>query len=104
MENDNERPIDRIKQVADWLTEKKIVKSVNAFERVCGLSHLYIRNLSATEKGNPGMDVAAKIYAAFPSLNLEWLVTGKGKMWKKKEDDALINKIKSDIINKLILI
>ena len=102
MEKD-ERPIDRIRQLVDWLIENRIVKSMSAFEKVCGLSHHYIRNLSATEKGNPGIDVAAKIYTVFPTLNLEWLVVGNGRMWKKKDDDDLVNKIKADIINKLIL-
>lgn len=103
MEKNDERPVDRIKDFANWLIENKIIKSMYAFEKLCGLSHFYIKNLSATEKGNPGVDTIAKIYEVFPVVSLEWLVAGKGKMFKAKgTDEEIGNMIKIRIINKLL--
>ena len=98
-----ERPIDRIKMLADWLIENGVIKSIYAFERVCGLSKLYVRNLLATQKGNPGIEVVARIYDVFPMVSIEWLVTGRGNMWKRKGDDEdIANAVKQILLMKLI--
>lgn len=36
-------------------------------------------------KGYPGFEFLAKVIKAYPSLNAEWLLTGKGEMLKKGE-------------------
>lgn len=43
-----------------------------------GLSHI----LSGRNK--PGFDFIQKLLLKFPSLNAEWLITGKGKMYKEQ--------------------
>ena len=99
-----ERPIDRIRALADWLIEKKVVKSITQFENVCGMSPKYIRNLRATEKGNPGVETIAGIYDVFPSVSLKWLVTGKGGMFPpSKNEDELVEKMRLDIIAREVL-
>ncbi len=102
MEDNTNRTVDRIYALAQWLIDKNALKSVYAFEKLCGLSKLYIRNLRATEKGNPGVDTIAKIYDALPSVSLEWLVTGRGRMFKKKDEKEVLDDVKRDIIEHLI--
>ena len=103
MEKETIRPVDRISQLMQWLVDNEVLKSAYAFEKVCGLSKFYIRNLSATEKGNPGVDTVAKIYDVFPQVNLEWLVTGKGKMFKVKgNDEEMADLIRKHLISNLI--
>lgn len=50
----------------------------NAFEKKVGIGNGYISH----NKGSLGSDVVAKIYAAYPDLNLVWLLTGEGEMIK----------------------
>lgn len=96
------RPVDRIRSLADWMIEHKVLKSHYAFEKVCGLSTYYLRNLSATEKGNPGVDTICKIYTTFPHVNLEWLVTGEGRMFRQKNDEKLVNDIRMSLLERLM--
>lgn len=49
---------------------------VYQFEKVCGLSNAYIKNIS---KGI-GADKLEKILNQFPELNRTWLLTGNGDM------------------------
>ncbi|OFY45038.1 MAG: hypothetical protein A2X18_13960 [Bacteroidetes bacterium GWF2_40_14] len=55
-----------------------------------GLSHI----LSGRNK--PGFDFIQKLLLKFPSLNAEWLITGKGKMYK--EQSSLKPEIKQEIV------
>lgn len=54
-----------------------------------GLSHI----LSGRNK--PGFDFISKMLQKFPQINSEWLLTGKGKMYKEVRD----NKDESDLFN-----
>lgn len=103
MEQKTERPVDRIKSLSRWLIDNEVLKSVYAFEHLCGLSDHYIKNLNATEKGNAGVDTIAKIFEAIPLVDLEWLVTGKGKMFRiKGTDEEVAGEIKKRLIARLI--
>ncbi|HOO42934.1 MAG TPA: helix-turn-helix transcriptional regulator [Bacteroidales bacterium] len=48
-----------------------------------GVSHI----LSGRNK--PGFDFIEKMLRAYPSLNAEWLITGKGKMYKEVKAASL---------------
>jgi transcriptional regulator with XRE-family HTH domain len=50
-----------------------------------GLSHI----LSGRNK--PGFDLIHKLLIKYPSLNAEWLITGKGKVYKESSPAPLIN-------------
>lgn len=101
---DKERPIDRIKTLAQWLIDHKVIKSMYAFEKVCKLSKRYVKNLSVTEKGNPSVEVVAQIYEVFPAMNLEWMITGKGKMWKPSgTEEELAESIRKQLLAILML-
>lgn len=55
--------------------------SLLAFERRCGNPH---GNLPKMKKG-PSAAYFAKIVAAFPELNMNWLFSGKGDMLNKEQ-------------------
>ena len=51
-----------------------------------GISHI----LSGRNK--PGFDLIEKIVTKFPDINAEWLITGKGKMYKEVNPPLLSEK------------
>ena len=50
--------------------------SQNRFEEAVGLSHGYVNNLRSA----PTAKILQKIFAAYPKLNKEWLMSGNGDM------------------------
>ena len=54
----------------------------STFEKKCGLSNGYIRNF----KGNLGTQKLEDILNAFPQLDKDWLLFGKGNMLKGSEN------------------
>ena len=57
-----------------------------------GLSHI----LSGRNK--PGFDFIQKLLTRYPTLSAEWLITGKGKMYKEQISPATITEHK-EVIN-----
>lgn len=98
MEEKKGRSVDRIKEFVNWLVEHDVVKSEMAFERTCGLSNHYIKNLLASRGGNVGVDTVAAIYDKFPALNIKWVVTGKGGMFGTKNAEKMIEQMRLDMI------
>lgn len=98
---DRQRPIDRIEAFAKKLIELRLIRSVSAFERVCGLSNKYINNMARSERGSYGVDILERIYDTFPILNLEWAVTGKGNILKKEPTPDQLWTISQRIIDRL---
>lgn len=93
-----ERPIDRIQSVVDYLKKCHIVHSQASFEKIVGLSPHYIKNMLATEKGNPSVIVVAQIYEVFSTINLEWIITGKGHMFKYKKKEDIMRGLAEDFV------
>lgn len=93
-----ERPIDRVKEFVNWVVENDVVKTEIAFERICGFSKHYIKNLCGSEKGNVGVDTIAAIYERFPSINVKWFVTGKGGMFGNRSMEGLADALRSELI------
>lgn len=103
------RPVDRIKQLAQWYKAKGVISSINMFEEVCGFSKNYIKNLHETKIGNPSVDVIAKIYKTFSGVSLHWLVLGEGDMFTVSElevisagNQAVKDCVKSKKVRKLL--
>lgn len=61
-------------RLEEFIRRKKI--PVREFERRCGLTHGYLANL----RKSPGLGILDNILTAFPELNREWLLYGKGEM------------------------
>lgn len=73
------RPIDRIVLYIDELIENKMIFSAMEFEKACGF---YYGMISNHKRGTGMMDGKAllAIHKAFPDLNMDWVVTGRGSM------------------------
>lgn len=61
-------------RLLDFIAHKNMI--VSEFERICGLSNGYVGNMKNTV-GRKGLN---EIRRAFPDLNPEWLLTGRGEM------------------------
>jgi hypothetical protein len=63
---------------------------VNDFEiktptKFCHLLHINPSNIGAWKRGvKPSIEILNKILAAFPNLSADWLITGKGAMYKNE--------------------
>lgn len=103
MKRQETRPIDRVNDLYSWLKENGVLNSKYAFEKACGLSKEYIKNTLATEVGAPSVLIIAQIHETFPDVSLEWLVTGKGPMFKgKATDEERAGSIKRKLIERLL--
>ena len=71
--------------------------SVRRFEEECGLKRGNISNM--TEDSSIGSDKLSKIIDKYPSINLEWLITGNGDMLKSKtkQKDNISYKIEDEL-------
>lgn len=67
-----------IKERIEIFIERQGIKR-SVFERLCGLSNSYTRNL----KVSPSMDKIEDILNAYPELNRVWLLSGEGEMLKE---------------------
>lgn len=56
--------------------------SSNKFEKQCGLSNGYLRQL----RKSPTVDKIEMILSAFPELNRDWLLYGEGEMLKPEQN------------------
>lgn len=78
--------------------------STSAFEKICGLSNGYVRNI----KGNLGGKKLEDILNKFPQLNRNWLLFGEGSMLKDSENQpqnvTIIQPEEQGMINKLFLL
>jgi len=82
---------DRIKKVIDHeqLTSSKFADIINV--QRSSISHIL------SGRNNPSLEVVQKILTSFSTLNSEWLLFGRGAMYKKDENlhsDIIENKEK----------
>lgn len=92
----------RIQRYIDY---KKM--SNRAFELKAGLSNGYIQTM-IKQKGNIGIKTISKIIEAFPDINLNFLITGKGevvieeeKITEKKDYQDQLIEAQQKLIEKL---
>ena len=64
--------------------------SVRKFEETCGLSNGV---LAASKAKGPSAEILSKMLDAFPELNLNWLVSGRGTMLVTQEPPCPKNDI-----------
>ena len=72
-----------------YLDYKKISKY--SFCKKMGFSNKFLDNSS-----NMGTDKAEIILRYYPDINIEWLISGKGKMLKESDDNKLNQSILGD--------
>lgn len=73
------KPISRILEFIDYLIEEKKVDSMADFERSC---ELYYGSIANQKRGTGLLNggLLYQIYKAFPDLNIDWVITGRGSM------------------------
>lgn len=57
-----------------------------AFAQIINVSPTVIENIVGKRKGKPSFDVIEKMAFAIDNINMDWLITGRGSMWKKEEE------------------
>lgn len=62
--------------------------TVREFERVCGMANGYVRGIDSSI----GEKKLKTISLMYPSLNIEWLLTGEGEMLKDSQSNATVSK------------
>jgi transcriptional regulator with XRE-family HTH domain len=67
---------DRIKRL---LTEKKLTSA--GFADIIGVQRSGISHI-LSGRNKPGLDVLNKILVSFPDISGDWLITGRGEMYK----------------------
>ena len=69
-----------INRIKDYIDFKDI--SMNAFDISIGAANGYIGKL-IKNNGSLGGDVIEKIVCIYTDINIEWLITGKGEMFRQ---------------------
>ena len=73
-------------RILQLLTAENI--SQTEFARKIGVSGPNVTHI-ITGRNKPSYDFILRIASAYPTLNLEWLLFGQGKMYKEKEPAPL---------------
>ena len=67
------------RRLQQFLSAENISQS--QFAETLGVARANISHI-LSGRNKPGFDFIEKLLRAYPALNLDWLVTGKGKMYK----------------------
>lgn len=72
-------------RLKDYLKERELTQ--DEFSTLCGVSKQTINNI-IRNKTSPSGDVLERISAEYQDLNLNWLISGKGKMMNISRESA----------------
>ena len=84
------RTIDRLIQ---YMQLRKI--TAYSLEKNCKVANGYLKK-QQKGKGSIGSDILERIHANYFDLNLEWLLTGKGKMLNDESDDLSLHMVREE--------
>ena len=90
-----------IDRIVDFINHMGM--SVRQFDISIGAANGYTLRMKKNN-ASVGSDVIERIVNKYPRISIEWLITGKGNMFKdeKREDDSLVSEdIEKYISNKL---
>lgn len=76
---------DRLQQ----LLEKKGISSTR-FAELVGVQRSSVSHI-LSGRNNPGLDFIQKILAAFPDVSSDWLISGKGDLYRDKRSTPVSN-------------
>lgn len=74
---------DRIQELINHFGKNK-----RSFALMVGTSDVVIGNIVAGRRGQPSYDLIEKIIQTIANINIEWLITGAGNMFKSVVHDA----------------
>lgn len=77
------------KRVADLI--KALGLNVNSFSVAIGVANPVITNIVGGRRSKPSFDLLAKILLSFDNINADWLIIGKGSMFKDAHPNAHLN-------------
>ena len=75
------------KRLQQFLSAENISQS--QFAEIIGVAKASVSHIVAG-RNKPGFDFIESMAAHFPKLNLEWLINGKGRMYKDGDENASI--------------
>ena len=82
------------KRLQQFLSAENITQS--QFADTIGVARASISHILAG-RNKPGFDFIENMARHYPSLNLEWLITGKGRMYKDNSAPAPVKDISADL-------
>ena len=68
---------------------KKIKLSQTEFESRSGYSRVVLSNFLSGKTDKPRIDLLEALIKVFPTLNLNWLITGQGDIWDGPAPEGL---------------
>lgn len=69
--------------------------SQSQFADMIGVARASVSHILAG-RNKPGFDFIENMSKTYPNLNLEWLITGKGKMYKGMSDTQAVKQLPQD--------
>jgi transcriptional regulator with XRE-family HTH domain len=75
-------------RIINFLNAEKL--SPARFADIIGVQPANISHI-ISERNKPSLDFIQKMLKSFPQLNVEWLITGDGKMYKEPKEQSLFN-------------
>ena len=73
---------ERMKFLVDAIGNK------NSFSKSIGVNPSVIGKIVGRRLSKPSFEVIKKIMQKYPDIDLEWLILGKGEMWKPQKPDT----------------
>jgi transcriptional regulator with XRE-family HTH domain len=83
-------------RIISFLNAEKL--SPARFADIIGVQPANISHI-ISERNKPSLDFIQKMLKSFPSLNVEWLITGNGKMYKESKEQSLFGDDLDDIFS-----
>ena len=68
---------------AENISQSQLADTLNVAR--AGISHIL------AGRNKPGYDFIESLMLHYPDLNIDWLITGKGRMYRGREDDESAN-------------
>ena len=84
-------------RLRNWMKNEKLKSSELA--DIIGVNRATVSHI-LSGRNNPSIDFLAKLLSAFPKLNANWLITGIGSMYIKKQEQRVVTSKK---IGKIIV-
>ncbi len=75
---------------------KKVASTKASFSQATGISSVILSHISSG-RNKVSLTAVEQILKAYPSVNAEWLILGKGSMFKDALNPDLINELQSTI-------
>ncbi|MDR0421350.1 MAG: helix-turn-helix domain-containing protein [Prevotellaceae bacterium] len=73
-------------RIISFLNAEKL--SPARFADIIGVQPANISHI-ISERNKPSLDFIQKMLKSFPDINVEWLITGKGQMYKEMKEQSL---------------